>query len=144
MLHCAAALEAFADRLRAIAIYPPGVADALTPAARRVFQHAGIIVRLLFGPKPLVSPYRAQLRKTGTAPLATVQVYRRAIFRVAGYIKDLLARGAVGIDPALDDLQALQWSAGNGSSSRVLAGGHQKGRFAATAGRGQLSSHGHA
>src|SRR4029450_12693641 len=112
----AAGREGRRNRRGVAAVDAVRVADVRAPAAARVLEHAGVVEGALGGLELGVRPGGAERVGTRSAGLAGRRV-DAALVRIARDVEDLLLRCAGLVDPALDDLDALERAA---RSARIL------------------------
>ena len=104
----AARREALAHRLRTRAVDAARIAGPLRPAARRHLQHAHVPERRHGRIELRIAPDVAQRGGAPVADGAGPQVEGGARRRAAGDVPHALLRLAVGPEPALHDLEALE------------------------------------
>ncbi len=118
------------------------VAHAGAEAAARVLEDPGVVDGALGRIEVRILPSRAELTFARSRDLAGRRVDARAVVLPPGDVRDLLMKRAVGIGPALHDLDPLQQVAGMLCRAGVLHGGHDEdgGRVRGRALR-QLTTH---
>src|SRR5207244_5515767 len=99
---------------RVRAVDPLGVAEIRAPATGRILEHASVVERALGGVVVGILPDRAEGVEAAAGRRTRRGIDGRAVLGIAGHVEDLLVRLSAGIDPALDDLYALEERPGRG------------------------------